>query len=103
MAIRPSDALSGLLCTAQAVARSALRLMVLTLMLSALVCLDPIPETASTNSPDLERLLAQAKEAERNQRYVEAEALYRSFLKTHPNEPEILQRLGLDYYLSSQF
>lgn len=103
MAIHPSDALSGLLCTAQAVVRSALRLMVLTLMLSALVCLDPIPKTASTHSPDLERLLAQAKEAEKNQRYVEAEALYRSFLKTHPNEPEILQRLGLDYYLSSQF
>ncbi len=82
---------------------SLLPLAATVLLLSALVCSGAMPQAPPSQSPDLERLLAQAKAAEKDHRFLEAAALYRDFLKTHPSQPEVLQRLGLDYYLSSHF
>ncbi|MGH9450079.1 MAG: tetratricopeptide repeat protein [Terriglobia bacterium] len=48
-------------------------------------------------------LLAQAKQAEEKHDFAGAATLYQEFLKTHPNQPGIMQRLGLVYYLSSRF
>src|SRR2546430_586060 len=73
------------------------------LALSAPVCSDAMSQAQLSQNPELERLLAQAKAAEKDHRFLQAAALYRDFLKTHPSQPEVLQRLGLDYYLSSHF
>jgi tetratricopeptide (TPR) repeat protein len=48
-------------------------------------------------------LLAQAKAAEIKGDFPGAAALYQKILAARPNQPEILQRLGLDYYLSGRF
>lgn len=48
-------------------------------------------------------LLAQAKRTEEKHDFAHAAAFYQEFLKAHPNQPEVLQRLGLVYYLSSRF
>ena len=48
-------------------------------------------------------LLARAREAEQKHDFQIAAAAYREYLKTQPDDAEILQRLGLVEYLSNQF
>jgi tetratricopeptide (TPR) repeat protein len=48
-------------------------------------------------------VLGQAKQAEQKHDFMAAARLYQGYLKLYPNEAEILQRLGLNYYLSSHF
>lgn len=48
-------------------------------------------------------LLLQAKRAEEQRDFARAAGYYQEFLKLHPNRPDILQSLGLVYYLSNQF
>lgn len=47
--------------------------------------------------------LVQAKAAEVKGDFQSAVALYQKLLAADPNQPAILQRLGLDYYLSGRF
>lgn len=57
--------------------------------------------TASSNS-----LLLQAKQAEEHHDFTRAAGYYEEFLKLNPNgpnRPDVLQSLGIVYYLSNQF
>jgi len=56
-----------------------------------------------SNSASDEDWLAQAKEAETARDFARAAQCYASFLKEHPGRADILQRLGLVYYLSNRF
>ncbi len=47
--------------------------------------------------------LQKAKEAEARHDFAQAALFYTSYLKRYPNEPKILERLGLNYYLSNRF
>lgn len=60
-------------------------------------------QSSSPRTISVDALLARAKEAEQKRDFAFAASLYQDYLKTHPNQPEILQRLGLVYYLSSRF
>lgn len=55
------------------------------------------------SQPPSGNLLTQAKAAEEKHDYQQAASFYRQFLSSHPDQPEILQRLGLVYYLSRQY
>ena len=55
---------------------------------------------SNTGSQDF---IAKAREAERQRNFPTAVRLYQDYLKTHPQDPEILQRLGLVEYLSNHF
>ncbi|HEY6290034.1 MAG TPA: tetratricopeptide repeat protein [Terriglobia bacterium] len=57
----------------------------------------PDPATASPE------LIGKAKEAEQKQDFLTAARLYQDYLKAHPENPAILQRLGLVDYLSNRF
>ncbi|HEX5482018.1 MAG TPA: tetratricopeptide repeat protein [Terriglobia bacterium] len=48
-------------------------------------------------------LLARAKQAEQQSDFAAAARLYHDYLKAHPKQPQVLQRLGLVYYLSNRF
>jgi len=52
--------------------------------------------------PATQSLLVQAKAAEIKGDFPGAAALYQKILAARPNQPQILQRLGLDYYLSGR-
>jgi Flp pilus assembly protein TadD len=58
---------------------------------------------SSGTQPATQSLLAQAKAAELKGDFQSAAAIYQKLLAAQPNQPEILQRLGLVYYLSSRF
>jgi tetratricopeptide (TPR) repeat protein len=60
-------------------------------------------QTSTLAQPATKSLLVQAKTAELKRDFQGAAALYQKLLAAHPNQPEILQRLGLDYYLSGRF
>lgn len=49
------------------------------------------------------QLMESAKEAEEKHDFPTAIAIYEEILKTHPRQPDVLQHLGLVYYLSSRF
>lgn len=48
-------------------------------------------------------LLVRAKQAEQQRDFASAARLYQNYLKAHPKQPQVLQRLGLVYYLSNRF
>jgi Tfp pilus assembly protein PilF len=48
-------------------------------------------------------LIAKARDAELKRDFLTAARLYQDYLAAHPDDPEILQRLGLANYLSNQF
>jgi tetratricopeptide (TPR) repeat protein len=60
-------------------------------------------QASARAQPATQSLLVQAKAAEIKGDFLSAAALYQKLLAAHPNQPEILQRLGLDYYLSGRF
>lgn len=49
------------------------------------------------------RLMQSAKEAEENRDFKRAASIYEQILKDHPRQPDVLEHLGLVYYLSGQF
>jgi tetratricopeptide (TPR) repeat protein len=51
----------------------------------------------------VDSLLRQAKEAEERGSFSQAADYYLQYLKIHPRSASVLQRLGLDYYLSNRF
>ena len=59
-----------------------------------------IPQSDSTGAQDP---IGQAKQAEQRRDFQSAAALYQKYLKTHPDDAQILQRLGLVEYLSNRF
>src|SRR2546428_420978 len=56
-----------------------------------------------SNPADDQHWLAQAKEAETARDFDRAAQCYTRFLKEHPERADVLQRLGLAYYLSNRF
>jgi tetratricopeptide (TPR) repeat protein len=60
-------------------------------------------QASTLAQPATQSLLVQAKAAELKGDFPGAAALYQKILAARPNQPEILQRLGLDYYLSGRF
>jgi tetratricopeptide (TPR) repeat protein len=71
--------------------------------LAGLMAASAFGQKSASSSSREESLLAQAKQAEEKHDYPAAVNLYRDFLKVHPAEAEVLQRLGLVYYLSNHF
>jgi tetratricopeptide (TPR) repeat protein len=74
---------------------------------AALVLLTPLLPTAraaQSSGPDaLQRLIEQAKEAEQKHDYQTAAGFYQDYLKTHPTDSDILQRLGLVECLANRY
>ncbi len=62
-----------------------------------------LAQTQAASPPAAQELLAQARAAETKRDFLAAAALYQKFLSTHPNRPDVLQRLGLVYYLAGRF
>jgi Flp pilus assembly protein TadD len=60
-------------------------------------------QASTLAQPATQSLLVQARAAEAKGDFLGAAALYQKILAARPNQPEILQRLGLDYYLSGRF
>src|ERR1700683_4907252 len=60
----------------------------------------PAPNSDSSAQQDL---IARAREAEQKHDFQAAAALYQQYLKAHPDDPAILQRLGLVESLSSNW
>lgn len=56
-----------------------------------------------TVTPSAERLLLRAKEAEAAKEFGRAAEFYVAYLKTHPDQAQIYQRLGLVHYLANRF
>ena len=50
-----------------------------------------------------DQLIVKAREAELKHDFQTAARLYQNYLEAHPDDPEILQRLGLANYLSNRF
>lgn len=76
---------------------------VLVIAVASLFSLNALCQSIPANSPVVDKLLLQAKHAEEKHDFQGAAGFYREFLKSHPDNAQILQRLGLDYYLSSDF
>jgi tetratricopeptide (TPR) repeat protein len=60
-------------------------------------------QASTLAQPATQSLLVQAKAEETKGDFLAAAALYQKILAAQPNQPEILQRLGLDYYLAGRF
>ena len=60
-------------------------------------------QTVHTNQTQDSQLMIQAKEAEERHDFLGAAGIYQQLLKMHPNQPDVLQHLGLVYYLSGRF
>jgi tetratricopeptide (TPR) repeat protein len=50
-----------------------------------------------------QNLLIEARQAELARDFPAAAKLYQKYLRSKPDQPDVLQRLGLDYYLSGRF
>ena len=74
----------------------------LAVALMALVSLDSLAQVAPDSRTSAE-LIAKARDAELKHDFLAAARLYQDYLEAHPNDPEILQRLGLANYLSNRF
>lgn len=59
--------------------------------------------SAQANASNQIDWLLEAKQAERNGNFPRAVECYTNYLKTHPQDAEVNQRLGLVYYLSNRF
>jgi len=71
-------------------------------MLMGLVFLDGAaqsPPDSSASAP----LIVKAGDAELKHGFQTAARLYQDYLEAHPDDPEILQRLGLVNYLANRF
>jgi len=79
------------------------RLGMLVFMLGSLFSSRLFGQQAPATSMQNESVLGQAKQAEEKHEFMAAAGMYQEFLRLHPNEAEILQRQGLDYYLSNHF
>lgn len=60
-------------------------------------------QRAPANSGQEHNLLSQAKQAEEKHDFLAAAGIYQKLLKSHPQDAQLLQQLGLVYYLSSHF
>jgi tetratricopeptide (TPR) repeat protein len=66
-----------------------------------LVFLDGLAQSPPDSLSD--QLIGKAREAELKHDFQTAARLYQDYLEAHPDDPEILQRLGLANYLSNRF
>lgn len=73
------------------------------LVVAAVSAASLFAQASTPAQPATQNLLGQAKAAELKGDFPGAAALYQKLLAARPNQPEILQRLGLVYYLSSRF
>jgi tetratricopeptide (TPR) repeat protein len=64
----------------------------------------PLARAAQSSAPDASQsLIEQAKEAEQKHDFRAAAGSYQDYLKAHPADPAILQRLGLVDYLADRY
>ncbi|MGH9342145.1 MAG: tetratricopeptide repeat protein [Terriglobia bacterium] len=76
---------------------------VLGLAATSLIALRATCQTAHASQTQDRQLMIQAKEAEERHDFLGAAGIYQRLLKTNPNQPDVLQHLGLVYYLSGRF
>src|SRR2546423_6130 len=88
----------------QSLGRSNVYLCLVFMLALARPALGAAPAYWQDNNPaDDQHWLARAKEAETARDFDRAAQCYTRFLKEHPERADILQRLGLAYYLSNRF
>ncbi|HEV2419948.1 MAG TPA: tetratricopeptide repeat protein [Terriglobia bacterium] len=71
--------------------------------LACCISMNGLSQPPQDNRAQGQNILMQAKQAELAHNFAAAAKLYQNYLASHPSLPEILQRLGLVYYLSGQF
>ncbi len=83
--------------------KAALRYLAVALAVAAISAALAFGQASTPAQPATDGLLLQAKQAELTHDFPAAAELYQKYLRSHPDQPEILQRLGLDFYLSGRF